>query len=186
MPFIMICSETRRGAVDTATVGYEMDICDATYNLKYLNLDTTKKYEICISTSELMVASGTANATLQLIQNFMIVESNIVDNMDYLSLRRDQFPNVNDYTNEVDYKNAHILGFLNYANDTNKSFVATTQHRTSDSTTSIWRDMNTHNFADVKIRILDVFGDLVTRVSITDPLARFIFYVLILEYREKK
>lgn len=174
--YIIINSESR---IDYTNIN--PDITNAYYNLKYVNLDMNKKYEIALCSAYLISdpeGLGSRSTCEALLDQLYIIESNIVKANDYSSLTAEH---------EKNYNTRRILSVLNTASGPNKAPAGHIQCIKSLSHDNFtYQEMDMTNFSYINILLKDTDDQYVREPSneqfaITASLTDYTF---VFKYRE--
>lgn len=172
--YIIINSESR--------INYANDnITNAYYNLKYVNLDLNKKYEIALCSAYLIAdpeGVGTRLSCESLLDQLYIIESDIVKAHDYSSMTSLHAKNFN---------TRRILTVLNTASGPNVATTGDVQCIKSLSTDNFtYQEIDLSNFSYINIILKDTDDQPVREPAdeIAAMTASLTNYTFVFKYRE--
>lgn len=150
------------------------DVSRAEYSLKYANLDLNKKYEICLIQFKIIssaIGAGVKQDAEDFIERPIMVESNLVENNDYVNVQPDI------------HNTSHLLSVVEFASLYDIVTVAPPEasERIWVDTNSYFQKMNINNFSRFEIILKDDLGN-----QLNSALARITYYSIVLRYREIK
>lgn len=153
------------------------DVSNVDYNLKFMNLDNNKRYEIALIGMTAIANSDTSkdNARDFLEDNFITVYSNIVKANDYTSLT-DQ-PNLNNNTRRI----LSIVPFIFSPEIFDAVGAPYNDKRAYNASNYFYQEMDVSNFSNMNVLLAS--EDDSQYVSTTE---RITSYTLYLHYREIK
>lgn len=174
--YIILNSESRNNKANTAAK-------DATYNLKHVGLDQTKRYEIALISSHWIadvLGAGTGVDSEAILSQFLIIHSNLVKNNDYKSLTDEANRN---------FSTTSILSVINPTSDAGNIGTAPKSIFLKDKIEITYQEMNLANMSDVKIKIFDKDDDVIRQPSVSvggAETGQITDYLLVFKYREMK